>query len=58
MGTMDALGEEDIQRAHSFLNVLSVFETEIACQSKTWNRILEVIDVSLHLIGIAKLPTY
>ncbi|RPD58497.1 hypothetical protein L227DRAFT_189115 [Lentinus tigrinus ALCF2SS1-6] len=39
-----ALGEEDILRAHSFLNVLSVFETEIACQLKTWGRILEVIE--------------
>ncbi|KAI0735751.1 meiosis protein SPO22/ZIP4 like-domain-containing protein [Earliella scabrosa] len=39
-----ALGEEDVQRAHSFLNVLSVFETEIACQLKTWSRILEVIE--------------
>ncbi|KAI0762520.1 meiosis protein SPO22/ZIP4 like-domain-containing protein [Fomes fomentarius] len=39
----DVLGEEDVQRAHSFLNVLSVFETEIACQLKTWSRILEVI---------------
>ncbi|KAI1789167.1 meiosis protein SPO22/ZIP4 like-domain-containing protein [Ganoderma leucocontextum] len=46
MGTMDALGEEDLQRAHSFLNVLSVFETEIACQNKSWGRILEVIDES------------
>ena len=43
-----ALGEEDVQRAHSFLNVLSVFETEIACQLKTWCRILEVIEVKPH----------
>ena len=40
-----ALGEEDVPRAHSFLNVLSVFATEIACQLKTWGRILEVIEV-------------
>ncbi|PIL30839.1 hypothetical protein GSI_07007 [Ganoderma sinense ZZ0214-1] len=44
MGTVDALGEEDIQRAHSFLNILSVFEAEIACQNKSWRRVLEVID--------------
>ena len=41
----DALGEEDVQRAYSFLNVLAVFETEIACQLKHWERILEVIEV-------------
>ncbi len=43
--TTGALGEEDVRRAHSFLNILSVFETEIACQLKTWSRVLEVIEV-------------
>ncbi|KAI0719068.1 meiosis protein SPO22/ZIP4 like-domain-containing protein [Cerioporus squamosus] len=42
--TTGALSEEDVRRAHSFLNILSVFETEIACQLKTWSRILEVIE--------------
>ncbi|RDX43939.1 hypothetical protein OH76DRAFT_1128530 [Lentinus brumalis] len=42
--TTGALGEEDVRRAHSFLNILSVFETEIACQLKTWSRVLEVIE--------------
>ncbi|TBU26328.1 meiosis protein SPO22/ZIP4 like-domain-containing protein [Dichomitus squalens] len=41
---VDALREEEIQRAHSFLNVLSVFETEIACHTKSWSRISEVIE--------------
>lgn len=40
-------GEEDVRRARSFLNVLSVFETEIACQSKTWSRVLDVIQVMI-----------
>ena len=43
------LGEEGLQRAFSFLNVLSVFETEIACQLRSWNRIPEVIQVPLPL---------
>ncbi|TBU48727.1 meiosis protein SPO22/ZIP4 like-domain-containing protein [Dichomitus squalens] len=41
---VDALREEEIQRAHSFLNVLSVFEAEIACHTKSWSRISEVIE--------------
>lgn len=53
---MDALGEEDIQRAHSLLNILFVFEAEIACQNKSWGRILEVIDVSPRLICMTKIP--
>ena len=39
LGKADALGEEDVERAHSFLNVLTVFETEIACQLKTWSEL-------------------
>ena len=41
------LDEKEISRAHSFLNILSVFETEVACQMKAWSRILEVIQVTL-----------
>ncbi|KAI0757464.1 meiosis protein SPO22/ZIP4 like-domain-containing protein [Daedaleopsis nitida] len=39
-----ALAEEEVQRAHSFLNVLSVFETEIACHLRNWGHIPEVIE--------------
>ena len=48
LGTVDALTEEEIQRAHSFLNVLSVFEAEIACHTKSWSRISEIVEVSPH----------
>ncbi|KAI0358894.1 hypothetical protein OH77DRAFT_1493876 [Trametes cingulata] len=35
---------EDAQRAQSFLNILCVFGVEAACQLKTWNYALDIIE--------------
>ncbi|KAI0327295.1 hypothetical protein GY45DRAFT_1355763 [Cubamyces sp. BRFM 1775] len=40
----NALGEEGIQRAYSFLSILSVFGVEVACRLKTWKSIPEIIE--------------
>ena len=42
----NALGEEGIQRAYSFLSILSVFGVEVACRLKTWKSIPEIIEVT------------
>ena len=41
----DVFSEEDTQRAHIFLDILSVFQVEIACELKAWDRVLEVVKV-------------
>ncbi|KAI0825283.1 meiosis protein SPO22/ZIP4 like-domain-containing protein [Trametes gibbosa] len=44
----NALDEEDVQHARSFLSILSVFGVEIACRLKAWNRVVEIIEDTSH----------
>ncbi|KAI0662358.1 meiosis protein SPO22/ZIP4 like-domain-containing protein [Cubamyces menziesii] len=40
----NALGEEETQRAYSFLSILAVFGVEVACRLKTWKCIPDIIE--------------